>query len=59
MQPYIEHQCPKESDSDGGRDAEQSAVEGTDGLALSPVSDMANRTVCMSAGIGGSGGVAA
>ena len=60
MQPHNSNdQRTPESDSNGRWDAEQSAVQGASGLVLPQVPDVANRTVCLSAGLTGNGGVTA
>ena len=50
-------ECPPKSDTDGRRDTEQRADQNESRVALPPVPDMGDRTVCLSANLKGSGGV--
>ena len=68
MQPHNDDQRPKESDSDGRRDAESVASATAIGMALATILKLADRKVHlaepgkpvnMSASIGGDGGVSA
>lgn len=52
-------QRPEEGHSDGRRDTERDTALPPDGVAHQEVSDMGNRTVCLSATIAGKGGAAA
>ena len=52
-------QRPEESNSDGRRDTEPRTTQNSVGLALEAVLDLGNRTVCLSAGLSGKGGVSA
>ena len=56
MQPHSNDQCPEAGDSDGRRNAEQSAHADADRVVRAETPDSANRTVCLSATISGKGG---
>ena len=58
MQSHDNDQCATQGYSDGRRNAEQSAAQSSDKLECPQVPDVANRTVCLSAGLTGKGGAA-
>lgn len=58
MQSHDNDQCTAQSDFDGRRNAEQSAAQSSDRVECTQVPDVANRTVCLSAGLTGKGGAA-
>lgn len=51
-------ECSKASDSDGRRDAEQATDTGANRVASEEVTHPADRSVCLSAGLTGNGGLA-
>ena len=56
MQPHDSNdQCAPEGTTDGRRDTERSTDDGAAGLAPAAVPDVADRTVCLSARLVGSG----
>ena len=60
MQSHDSHdQCPAKEPADGRWDAQRGADQETTGVEPAQVPDVGNGTVCLSAGIGGKGYVAA
>lgn len=58
MQPHdSSDQRPAQESTDGRRDTERSSVEAANGVAPATVSDVGNRTVCLSATLTGAGNI--